>query len=104
MNTIWRHGLDLLATKTPRDEAADEELDLVVIGELLDKLLFGTGECQDPAEIGQYLIEQHRWTKRHADQVAMLYSVVDAVRTSSMPVDCFWSPDVVDQIRLRPAS
>jgi len=99
MDTIWQHGLDLLAESAKEHPRSDGLLNFLVVGELFDKLLTGTGKCQDPEDICDYLLTKHGWKRPMADQAAMLYSVVEAVRTSDLHADLHWSSDLIDQLR-----
>ena len=89
---VWHKGLKLLAEEIQKNGPIP-----VMIAELLDKLLVGTAECQDPEGIAETLrtLGIHA---DHADLVAALYAVVDMVRTAECSPDLFWSSDLVDEI------
>ena len=90
---IWRSGLELLARTVKESTIPEPER----IGELLIKLLDGTGECHGWADMVKQL-RGFGLTVEQAHYVADIYLVVD-MTTAGGPLDDYWAPDTVDRIR-----
>ena len=74
-SAFWRAGLRRLAEEIKKYGPM-----LVMIAEMLDRLLFETGHCQNADEIAKFM-KAEGLKESDADCVATVYSVVDMVRT-----------------------
>jgi len=92
-DAIWRVGLKDLAGEVDKYGCLPG-----MIAEFFDKLLVGTGECQDWNDIFDRL-KECGIEEAQANYAADVYSVVDMVRTSGAPTDNYWSPNFVDMIK-----
>lgn len=93
-DAIWREGLRRLA-----DEIKKEDLDLLVVAEMMDQLLFETSYCQDPDDIAEIMAAENIGDC-DVLRVARIYSIVDSLRTRGEPMEYHrWSDEDLKEIK-----
>ena len=91
---IWREGLRRLA-----EEIKEYGPGLTMITEMLDRLLFETGWCQNPEEIAK-ILEAEGIDQEDVEFVAQVYSIVDMVRTGGHPIEVYiWAENEMERIQ-----